>query len=87
MPILMNKDKKRAITIIMDKMSGGSESGGTGYDKHEGPEEIRSDSSTAKAGAVSKLLSAIEHRDPEGMRSALETFIECCRGDDDGDGY
>ena len=85
MPILMNKDKKTAISVILGKMGDGSESGGTGYRKEGEEQGPRSDSSTAKSGAVQKLMNSIEHRDPEGMRSALETFIELCIGDTDGD--
>jgi len=78
----MNRDKKHTVGIILGKMSGGTESGGTGYMPMGENDSVRQETGTAKKAAVQRLLSAIEHRDPEGIQAALETFMELCSGED-----
>lgn len=87
MPLPTMTEKKRAITVIMQKMKGGAgtENGGTGYEKkgEEGGDKPRSDSSVAKSGAMQRFLSAVESKNPDDMASALETFYELCSGEDE----
>lgn len=86
MPILMNRDKKNAVSVILGKMSGGTESGGTGYGPPEPKDTAKEDKSAAKRAAVDSLFSALERKDSSAGVSALETFIDLCSGEDYGDG-
>lgn len=74
----LDREKKRAITVIMERIGAGSESGGTGYKKTGETEETRSDTSAAKSGAMHRFLTAVKDENPDEMASALETFYELC---------
>lgn len=83
MPILMNKDKKTAVRVILGKMGQGTESGGTGYKKEKEIEGPSSDTKTAKDGTMQKFLTAVEAKDTGSMAAALEAFFSLCDGDEE----
>jgi len=84
MPIpLQNKDRKRAITVIMSKINGAGPSEEPYSPLSEKGGEIKTDTGTAKKTAAQKLMNSVEHRDIEGLQSALETMISLCMSDDD----
>lgn len=81
--MLLKDNAKKAATIIIKKMKGGDS-----YDSLRESNESMSHTGEEKSyevgldAAASEILSALEMKSPERLKSALRSFIQMCEDED-----
>ena len=70
----MKDDKKKSVSLIMDKMMGPAK---------EAPTEdgVEQDDSVAVDTAAEELISAIESKSPKAVVAAIKSLIELCQSE------
>ena len=78
--MFMKDDKKKSVSLIMDKMMGPAKEAPT-------KDGIEQDDSMAVDTAAEELISAIESKSAKGVVAAIKSLMELCESEEEAPAY